>query len=118
MKGQISVEFIVTFSLFISLIIILLGSIFLKFNEYSTLQDRRELILKCKRVGDFIASNLSYRQNELNLSAVSNYLEGSDCSICWEDNGTHQISNSTGNFSFERIFIINGSIEKVEVSCK
>ena len=118
MKGQISIEFLITFSLFILLIIILLGSIFLKFNEYNELQDRQDLILKCENVGDFIASNLSYRQNELNLSAVSNYLNGSDYSIYWEDNGIHQIGNSNWSFSFERIYIINGSIEKVGVRCK
>ena len=117
MKGQISVEFIITFSLFISLVIILLSSIFLKFDEYNEIQQRQDLILRCKRVGDFIASNLSYKQNELNLSAVSNYLSGSDYSIFWEDNGIHQIGSSNWTYSIERIYIINGSIESVEVRC-
>ena len=119
MKGQIATEFIITFSFFILIVVTLILASQSKIEEYNEIQNREDNLLKCKMIGDFIASNLSYKQNELNVSAIYNYLnKTNDFSIVWNDNGYHKIGNVNSNLTARRVYIINNNIEDVEVVCR
>ena len=117
MRSQISVEFVITISLFVFLLMTLFAVMFNKIDEYNGVQERQDMIFKCKTFGDFLATNLSYRLNELNMSAVRNFV-GDKYYMSWSDEkGFHSIGNPNFSFSVYRFYIIDGEIRKVKVGC-
>ena len=113
-------EFIITFSFFFFLIVLLFFVSQSKIESYYTHQNRMDNVLKCKRIGDFIASNLSFKQNELDIQSISDYLnKTNEFSIVWNDEkGFHKIGNITADLRASRIYVINGELQQVEVMCK
>ncbi len=93
---------------------------FSKINEYNQIEDKQEMLEKCKNFGDFLAINLSFKLNELNISAVKKYISSTPVYFLeWKYRGEiYEIGNPNVSFSVHRFYIINNTILDVEVGCK
>ncbi len=121
MKGQVMIEFALTFSIIFGLLVML---IFVTGEKIETIQKNNEIrykLVKCYQTSDYILNEFSMNPNELNLTKVKDFVEENNLFVKFTNtNGEFSYGNYTsGNkISIRRVVIINGTLTFMDLVCR
>ena len=120
MKSQVVIEFGLTFFIIFTLLVLL---IFITYDKINTIQQNNEKdynMILCYQRSDYIINTFSTNPNELNVSAVRNFVESKgDFMTLKNVYGTISFGNYTmGNkFFVRRIVVVNHTLTFMDLVC-
>ena len=120
MRAQVTIEFGLSFFIIFTMLVLLIFATFIKIDSITESNDRNYRLVKCYQKSDYIIEHFSTNPNEINLTAVKNYvIEEGDFMTLANSFRVVSFGNYTQSdkVSVRRIVIMDNVITTMDLVC-